>query len=406
MVPGPPWRAAPTPAAHSQGTAPAQAKDRVWLHLLLFALSLASTTYAGMTMWGGRFLLYEEVGWQAWLADGLRYALPLIGFLTVHEFGHYFAARAHSIRTSLPYFIPFPFNGIGNFGAVIRIREPLPSTRSLFDVGVAGPVAGFVVAAGVIAYAVATLPPPEYLLDVPGHEALKEHIRATGTFSDARPDPDEGTMLIVVGQTPLFWMLSQVVPHMPPMHEIYHYPVLFAGWLALFFTALNLLPVGQLDGGHVLYALFGRRWHGRLARAFLLLLLASGSVGFMTNVPSALAGVEALPAFLAFPTAVLLLALILGVYLYRIFGGDVRYVAGLGLGLGALTAGALATGEALTSYGYTGWLVWTALIVFLIRTDHPPVVRAEPLTPARRALGYAAIVIFILCFSIRPLVVL
>ncbi len=267
------------------------AKDRYWLHLLLFVLTFVSTVYAGAE-WAGRYLYYEQVGYWAQAVDGIRYAVPLLLFLTVHEFGHYFAARHHGIRTSLPYYIPFPFNGIGNFGAVIRIREPIPTTRKLFDVGAAGPLAGFVVALGVLLYAMATLPGPEYLFDLPGHEALKAYIQEYGAFPDEvlAEEGDGQTTRIVVGQTLLYWLLSQVFPNVPPMYEMYHYPVLFAGWLGLFFTALNLLPVGQLDGGHILYALFGAKWHGRLARGFVVALLVSGGIGFMDSGPGARRG--------------------------------------------------------------------------------------------------------------------
>jgi len=194
-VPEPSVSTGPQHAGQARSTS---SKDRPWLHLLLFGLTLASTVYAG-AIWVNRVLYYEAQGEtisllfvtvpQGWLIDGLRYAIPLLGFLTVHEFGHYFAARYHRVDTSLPYYIPFPFNGIGNFGAVISIREAIPSTRTLFDIGVAGPLAGFVVACGVLLYGFATLPPPEYLLDLPGHEVLKEHIRQHGTFPATPPEP-------------------------------------------------------------------------------------------------------------------------------------------------------------------------------------------------------------------------
>jgi hypothetical protein len=379
--------------------------------VLLFALTLASTIYAGAT-WVNRVLYYQAhpetlslLGLEmntAWLIDGLRYAIPLLGFLTVHEFGHYFAARFHRIRTSLPYYIPFPYNGIGNFGAVIRIREPIPRTRVLFDVGVAGPLAGFVVAFGVLLFAFATLPPPEYLLDLPGHEALKDHIQQHGSFPAVPPEPAPNATVIVVGQTPLYWVLSQFFAHVPPMHEMYHYPVLFAGWLGLFFTALNLLPVGQLDGGHVLYALFGHTWHRRLARAFVLVLLFSGGLGFVQDVRPTLAEYGTWGAGLTWP----LLALVLYGYLYRIFGGNHATIAPALGGLLATVAAAGWIAPLAASLGYTGWLLWTLLIVFFIRVEHPPVQRSEPLTPTRRLLGYVAIAIFLLCFSIQPLTVL
>jgi hypothetical protein len=186
------------------------------------------------------------------------------------------------------------------------------------------------------------------------------------------------------------------------MYEVYHYPVLFAGWLGLFFTALNLLPVGQLDGGHVVYALLGPTWHRRVAQAFVFLLLLSGGMGFVKEARPALYEMGVLWGRLSW----LMLAAIFYGYLYRVFGGSHQKMmvglAGLMGGVGIATA----IGPAVMQFAYTGWLVWTLLIVFLIRVEHPPVVNPEPLTPTRRVLGYLAIAIFVLCFSIRPLTVL
>lgn len=395
------------PSSDQSASAQQSVRDRYWLHLLLFVLTLASTIYVGASWWANRILLYEAQDQtisllfltinQAWLIDGLRYAIPLVGFLTVHEFGHYFAARYHDVRTSLPYYIPFPFNGIGNFGAVISIRQRIPSTRALFDIGVAGPLAGFVVALGALIYGFSTLPPPEYLLDLPAHEALKEHIRQYGTFPDAPPATGEGTAIIVVGQTPLYWLLSQVFANVPPMYEMYHYPVLFAGWLGLFFTALNLLPVGQLDGGHVLYALLGDKWHRRFAQAFVFVLLFSGGVGFMAETRQALYEVG---PWVGRSSWIILAAIYYG-YLYKIFGSTSRRTL---LGLCGLLGGVAAMiALGVSGVGWTGWLVWSLLIIFLVRVKHPPVMRPQSLTPTRRVLGYAAIAIFILCFSLQPL---
>ncbi|MFB6271454.1 MAG: site-2 protease family protein [Salinibacter sp.] len=392
----------PTPSSAEESTA----VDRHWLHLLLFAATLALTVYFGASYWAYRPLYYqahdETVSLlfmtvnQAWLLDGLRFAIPLLGFLTVHEFGHYFAARAHDVRTSLPYYIPFP-NGLGTFGAVINIRERIPSTRSLFDVGVAGPLAGFVVALGALIYGFATLPPPEYLLDLPGHEALKAYIRQHGTFPDTPPTSGDGTYILVVGTTPLYWVLSQFFSNVPPMYEMYHYPVLFAGWLGLFFTALNLLPVGQLDGGHVIYALLGDKWHRRFAQAFVFVLLWSGGMGFMEETRAVL---YEMGPWLGRSSWIILAVIYYG-YLYKLFGGTSRRTL---FGLGGLLAGVGATiGLGITGVGWTGWLIWSLLIVFLIQVRHPPVLRPQRLTPTQRILGYVAIAIFILCFSLQPL---
>jgi membrane-associated protease RseP (regulator of RpoE activity) len=179
---------------------------------------------------------------------------------------------------------------------------------------------------------------------------------------------------IVAGQTLLYWALSQFFPNVPPMYEIYHYPYLFAGWLGLFFTALNLLPVGQLDGGHVLYALVGPKWHARLARGFVVMLLISGAIGFMDDIAPQIQLEYGLAPFYSW----FIVAGILYVFL-RLMGPGVSH------------------------FGYYGWFVFGILVVFLVRVDHPPVLYAEPLTRGQRAFGVLCIVIFFLCFSIRPL---
>jgi glucan phosphoethanolaminetransferase (alkaline phosphatase superfamily) len=149
----------------------------------------------------------------------------------------------------------------------------------------------------------------------------------------------------------------------------------------------------------VLYALFGATWHRRFAQAFVFLLLLSGGIGFIERARPALYEMGPLWGRLSW----LILAAIYYGYLYRIFGGTHRKMMGGLLGLMAGVGLAKALGPAVMQYGYTGWLVWTLLIVFLIRVEHPPVVHEQRLTPGRRVLGYLAIVIFVLCFSIRPL---
>jgi membrane-associated protease RseP (regulator of RpoE activity) len=399
------------PASDWPVPAPAPPKERYWLHIGLFLATLASTIWDGGTM-VGRFDHYAEMdrwisvlGLRAnvdFILDGLRFGASLLLFLSVHEFGHYFAARYHRVDTSLPYFIPFPFNGIGTFGAVIRIRDRVPSLRKLFDIGAAGPIAGFVVSLGVLIYALATLPPPEYMLGLPGHEALKDYVIRYGVLPDRiLTAPTDGTVSLVVGQTPLFWLMTRLVENVPPMHEMYHYPYLFAGWLGLFFTALNLLPVGQLDGGHILYALAGPRWHGRLARGFLMILLASGAIGFVAGAQEFVHG-----SLLREIAAWAGLSTILFVYLRRMFGGNLSATAPAMLGLVVVAAVAEGVGEPMLRLGYSGWLIWCALILFLVRVDHPPVLVEEPLTGWRRVAAYAGVVIFFLCFSLKPLYIL
>ncbi|MDX1418741.1 MAG: site-2 protease family protein, partial [Rubricoccaceae bacterium] len=200
-------------------------RQRWGLHLLLFLLTLASTVYVGGVL-VGRGTLYLEAGWTAYALDGLRYAVPFLLFLTAHEFGHFFAARRHGVDVSLPYYIPIGPLGFGTLGAVIRIREPIRRTRQLFDIGAAGPLAGVVVAFGLLAYALATLPPPDYLLDVPGHEATAAYVAAYGEFPPLAPI--EGGMVLLFGDTPLFWLVRQAMPGLPSPSELMHYPVLLA----------------------------------------------------------------------------------------------------------------------------------------------------------------------------------
>lgn len=385
-----------TPVREARG-AP---RDRYWLHIALFLLTLATTVYSGGE-WAGRILRYEHLGPWWFIPDGLRFALSLLLFLTVHEFGHYFAARHHRIATSLPYYIPAPpLFTFGTLGAVIRIREPIPSLRKLFDVGAAGPIAGFVVALGVLIYAFWTLPPPSYLFDLLGHEAIQRHIEQYGTYPERMPDmaPEAVGTVPVIGHTLLFWLLSQFVSDVPPMYEMYHYPMLFAGWLGLFFTALNLLPVGQLDGGHILYSLVGERWHGRIARAFVLCLLVSAGVGFMKDMAPEL---QAYHAWLG-EGAWFILAALVYLFLHHIFRGNLKYIApalvGVMLAIVAIQAAGIAP-----SVGYTGWFLFLVLIVAFIKVDHPRVLISQPITPTRRVLGILCMLIFVLCFSIQPI---
>lgn len=340
-------------------------KDRPWLHLALFLATFFSTVWAGVTLIG-RDLAYEAGGWSAILVDGLLYAVPFIGFLTVHEFGHYLMARRHNLDVSLPYFIPVPLPGsIGTFGAVIRIREPLRRTRQLFNVGAAGPLAGFVVALGVLVLGVATLPPVTYLLSVSGHESVVAAVQQTGIFPPLELG-DEGMMALLFGDTPLFHVLMELAPYRPANYEMVHYPLLVAGWLGLFFTALNLLPVGQLDGGHVVYALFGKRVHAVVARVTTLVLLLSGAIGFLIDIVPAFP-VSGMAFDLLLPW--LFLGFLVGGACWKIF--DDPFWAILSAVILVSLSGSVAAflpGVA-AAVGWWGWILWIGLILFVIRID-------------------------------------
>ena len=166
------------------------------------------------------------------LAHGVPFAATLLAILLVHESGHYLSCRWHGVRASLPYFLPAPpVFLLGTFGAFIRIRSRFPNRRALFDIGASGPWAGFVVA--LVASAVGL---------------------SLSTITTLPPEPHSWEL----GDSLLFTLLTRLVLRADPAHVVLH-DVAFAGWVGLFVTSLNLLPAGQLDGGHVLYATAGRR---------------------------------------------------------------------------------------------------------------------------------------------------
>ena len=384
-------------------------RDRYLLHAGLFVVTLLSTALTGALLFIGRSEAWAAGGaiidlggfpvTITFLADAFVFGGALIAFLTVHEFGHYVAARVHKVSTSLPYFIPAPLIGIGTLGAIISIRQPIPDRIKLFDVGASGPLAGFVMVLILLFWAMGTLPSPEYMFGVGGHDSLLEFIRATGRFPDtAISDAPPGGRL-TLGTTPLYWVISQAFPNVPPLYEMYHYPLLFAAWLGLFFTALNLMPVGQLDGGHIVYALFGPRWHARISRAFIFLMLSSMATGGALTLPSMsmlFTGSE----FIARIITWFVLGALLTLCTRRAFGEQWWQVTIIILVLASFAA---AVPSALSWFGYFGWLPWCLLLIFMIKVDHPPVPVSLPLSLKRRLLGYLTLAIFVLCFSIRPL---
>ena len=206
-------------------------------HIVLFLLTLGMTTFVGIGHYEGFLagvgLKPTPFSWLAWTLHGLSYSLPILAILGAHEFGHYWYCRKHNVDATLPYFLPAPVPLTGTFGAVIRIKEPFPSTRALFDIGVAGPIAGFVV-----------LVPFLYW----------------GMTLSALVRPPEDASLIYFGEPLLLkavaWLHFGAIPD---GFDIFLHPIGFAAWFGMFATALNLLPFGQLDGGHISYAVFGRR---------------------------------------------------------------------------------------------------------------------------------------------------
>lgn len=211
---------------------------RPWIHWLLFGLTFLTTTWAG-AMHQGVNLLQDPRSFTV----GLPYSISLLLILGVHELGHYFMAKHHKLNVTPPFFIPVPF-ALGTFGAFIQMKSPTENRRSLFDVAVAGPLAGLVIAI------------PALLLGLQNSQVLPPN-------ADAGHSMMQGTMLhgTSVGSSMLFALLARAVlgDQLQHGYMLQLSPLAFAGWLGLLVTALNLLPIGQLDGGHMARAMFGGR---------------------------------------------------------------------------------------------------------------------------------------------------
>jgi membrane-associated protease RseP (regulator of RpoE activity) len=299
--------------------------ERRWLHLTLLVATSITTTLTGMTMSPSAqgqetgsllgdlmspfvvALHKTAAGDFAPLTDGLLFTFTLITILGAHELGHYFACKHYGIRATLPFFIPAPplLTPFGTFGAVIKIKEPIRSRRALFDIGIAGPLAGFAL-------------------------ALPASIIGLLIAAPASPPPESDWNLDDPGLLKLITMLFHISPW------IKWNPVYWAAWGTLLVTALNLFPVGQLDGGHVLYAIFGRRVHKWVSRVTCA----------------------------------------------------------------AVVALAVATGFL---YPFPVWILWSLVLLFMLKVGHPPVADSEPLGKTRIILAILAAIIFLLCFMPLPL---
>lgn len=280
----------------------AAARPRIRVNVLLFVLTCLTTLVAG----SGAFLTFDPFAEPWRIASGAPFAATLLAILGTHEFGHYFTARYHRASVSLPYFIPAPPPFLfGTLGAIIRMRSPARDRNALMDIAAAGPLAGLIIAI------------PAVLLGLEWSTVV-------------RVPPGEH---LVFGDSILMLLLVRLkFGPIPPGMDVFIHPVALAGWVGLFVTALNLFPVGQLDGGRIAYALFGPR--------------------------------------------------------HRLVGVG-TFVALLGLGL-------------LT--GAVNWVVWAALLFFLVGFQHsPPLDDVTPLTPGRRAVGVLCLLLLVLLVPPVPI---
>jgi membrane-associated protease RseP (regulator of RpoE activity) len=210
--------------------------DRVWLHVLLLVLTVATTTLAGVDHYLAfrADFLPDHTPLRAGLFwYGFYYSATILAILGCHELGHYFACRYYDVDASLPFFLPVPTPLTGTLGAFIRIRDPIPTKRMLFDIGIAGPIAGFIVAV------------PALFIGL----SMSHIARLPANFSGFE-----------LGEPLLFRMASRLLwGTVPDGYSLNMHPIAFGAWFGLLATALNLFPAGQLDGGHISYTVFGRR---------------------------------------------------------------------------------------------------------------------------------------------------
>lgn len=311
---------------------PEPKQDNISTNIILFVLTVFSVMMAGVQIEGpvpddflGQMALIIKNIFTGW-----PFALSLLGILLAHELGHYFMSRYHKTPATLPYFIPFPFSPLGTMGAAILMRGTPKNKRVLFDIGVAGPIAGLVVAIPVLLYglSLSTLgiiePNPNGFLE---GNSLLYLLAKFIVFKQLLPSP-------AAPQGIIYWLQYFFTGRPVPFGglDVFIHSIAFAGWAGILVTALNLIPAGTLDGGHVIYSLFGEK------------------------------------AKRAFP-----------------------FIVGLLVVLG---------------FFWSGWWLWAALLFWLGRVNAQPMDQITELDPARKAVAFAMIMIFILVFTPVPFMLL
>lgn len=418
-----------------------QDKTRL-IQIGLFIVTIITTTIAGAEWMYSKFLFFVDeehlMSWQDF-KDGFQFSIPFLLILSCHEFGHYFTARYHRIKVTLPFYIPLWLGFIvspsfGTMGAFIRIKDKIRSRRHYFDVGVAGPIAGFFVAIFVIFYGYSNLPEPNHIfkihpeyeafgLDYPEHVYTYEFSRQQDSLRFLRSRAEDSIVFIQEGKEgewayrsfqaesaypsmyfskPLLFVIVEKYfvsdkSRIPNKEEIMHNPYLLAGLLALFFTALNLMPIGQLDGGHVIFGIFGNELARKISSVlFTIFVFYAGlgviDIGMMENT-----GVSGSLNFLF-----IIVAYTYFLYLcaFSMFGKtkDRWTFAAL------MMASQFVIHTAFDLDGYEGWLLFSLILGRFIGIYHPPVIDNEPMTIGRQIIGIIAMIIFILSFSPAPFV--
>jgi membrane-associated protease RseP (regulator of RpoE activity) len=293
------------------------------VHIILFLTTLATTFLAGFLQGGS-------------ITGGVSFSAALLFILGAHEMGHYAYGKRYGVDISPPYFIPAPpiISPIGTFGAFIKIRSPISTKRALFDIGIAGPLAGVIAAIPVIAIG----------------------LRLSSVVETGDRGVREGLSL---GSPFIFSLLTDVfLGNISEGHDVLLHPVAFAGWIGLFVTALNLIPAGQLDGGHIMYSLLSRKWY-RLSSISMVFVLGILGIGTRPIIHFFISLWGSAP--------------------FGSYNGSFIFD------------------------GWPGWIMW-AVILSIMGTRHPPTMYDEiPLDWRRRLLGVLAILVFIGCFTPVPI---
>ena len=293
------------------------------VHVILFFVTLVTTFISGFFQGGS-------------ISSGISFSAALIFILGTHEMGHFLYGRKYGVNITPPYFIPAPpfISPIGTFGAFIKIKSPISTKRALFDIGIAGPLAGIIAAIPIIIVG----------------------IKLSTVVETTSKSLEHG---LTLGSPLIFSLISDsIIGKIPEGYDLLLHPVAFAGWIGLFVTALNLIPAGQLDGGHIMYSIFSKKWHQRTSIIIILVLL--------------LFGIGTKP-------------------IIQYFQSD-------------LNATTLYNYKDIFDFeGWAGWLMWAVLLTFM-GTKHPPTMYDDiQLDGKRKFFSLIALFIFIGCFTPMPI---
>jgi membrane-associated protease RseP (regulator of RpoE activity) len=367
----------------------------------LFIITFISATLTGAEWIYGRAFFFGEntLGWTEFL-EGLKYSVPFLGVLTIHEFGHYFTAKKHKTDVTLPYYIPLWLGGLsstfGTLGAFIRIKERLNSRVKYFDIGIAGPLAGFVAALFVLWYGFTHLPPLNYVFEL--FPVFKQFGNDYGKFLETSPD----YMSIKLGDSLLFNFFEQNIStgELPHPYLYTNYPIIFAGYLSLFFTALNLFPIGQLDGGHILYGLIGDRAFNIVSPILFSCFVFYAGLGFFNAYEFTTQDSQMYLILIGKFAAFIL-------FNYFCFSKITNnQITNWLIALSVVSLQLLISYFFPTIEGYSGFLAFGFMIGRFLGVYHPTTSDMKPLTLERKILGWLALIIFVICFSPKPFTII